>query len=307
MRILGHIHSFNDEEVIDRSLTALLKQTHALDHIVLVDNGSTDGTLLRHFPENVTVIRHSENRGTSGAVITGFQYAIDHGYEWIWLFDADTAPHRDALERLVGLYESLPADLQRQLWLLSSLHVDPHGPASPYQSVFTVRGAVPVKPDPAREFFEIDATIWSGSLYKLSAVRRVGLPSADYVLDWGEYEYGYRGKRSEYRALTHRLSIIEHNIGGGPALQLTRYRVGPLSFRMRELPPIRCYYLVRNMLYFWLYEYHVRSVHTLLPCFMRIGRLTLNFAVRFFTRRRQLSACLRGLSDGVRKNMGRRY
>ena len=29
---------------------------------------------------------------------------------------------------------------------------------------------------------------------------------------------------------------------------------------MRELPPIRCYYLVRNLLYFWLYEYHARTV-----------------------------------------------
>lgn len=307
MRILGHVHSFNDEDVIDRSLSALLKQTYPLDHIVLVDNGSTDGTLLRQFPENVTVIRHPENRGTSGAVITGLQYAINQGYDWIWLFDADTAPHCDALERLVNFYRSVPADLQRQLWLLSSIHVDPHGPALPYQSVFTVRGATPVGPDPARDFFEIDATIWSGSLYKLSAVQQVGLPSADYVLDWGEYEYGYRGKRHGYRALTHRLSIVEHNIGGGPALGLTRYRLGPVSFRMRELPPIRCYYLVRNMVYFWLYEYHVRNVHTLLPCFLRIGKLVLNFALRCVTRWGQLSACLRGVSDGLRKNMSRRY
>jgi glycosyltransferase involved in cell wall biosynthesis len=46
VRIVGHIHTFNDEEVIDRSLHALLRQTCPVDEIILVDNGSTDGTLV---------------------------------------------------------------------------------------------------------------------------------------------------------------------------------------------------------------------------------------------------------------------
>ncbi len=76
MKILGHIHTFNDEEVIDLSLQALLDQTYPLDEIVLVDNASTDGTLQRNFPSKVTIIRHTENLGTSGAVATGLQYGI---------------------------------------------------------------------------------------------------------------------------------------------------------------------------------------------------------------------------------------
>ena len=125
MRILGHIHTFNDEDVIDRSLGALLDQTYPVDEILLVDNGSSDGTLGRSFPDKVTVIRHQENQGTSGAVIAGFQYAIDRGYDWIWILDADSAPRKDALEKLVHLYQSFFPDLQGQLWRLASLPVDP--------------------------------------------------------------------------------------------------------------------------------------------------------------------------------------
>ena len=38
MRILGHIHTFNDEEIIDRSLRALLDQTYPVEEIVTEKN-----------------------------------------------------------------------------------------------------------------------------------------------------------------------------------------------------------------------------------------------------------------------------
>src|SRR5262249_3315415 len=153
------------------------------------------------------------------------------------------------------------------------------------------------RPEPGSIFYEFDATIWSGSLYRLSVAERLGLPNPHYVLDWGEYEYGYRGKIYGYRAFMHQESIVDHNIGDGPALHLTSYRFGPISFQMRELPPIRCYYLVRNMLYFWLYEYHVRNFHTLSTCFLRVAKLTACFLLRLGTHRPELSACLHGIWD----------
>lgn len=307
MRILGHIHTFNDEDVIDRSLRALLDQTYPLQEIVLVDNASTDGTLNRSFPAHVKIIRHQENLGTSGTVIAGMQYAMENQYDWIWLFDADSAPRRDALEKLVDLYEKFPAGLQEQVWLLSCQQVDSLAELSHYAVTFTAKGCSQIAPRPEQVVYEFDATIWSGSLYKLAAVQKIGLPEINYVLDWAEYEYGYRGQRCGYRAFLHQGSIIEHNIGGGPALHFTSYRVGPIAFRMRELPPIRCYYLVRNLLYFWFYEYHVQNVHTLsIHCF-KVVKITFNFLMRAGTHWPELSACLRGIWDGLCKNMHKRY
>jgi rhamnopyranosyl-N-acetylglucosaminyl-diphospho-decaprenol beta-1,3/1,4-galactofuranosyltransferase len=67
MRVLAHIHTYNEAGFIERALAALQQQTRPLDAIVIVDNASTDGTVDRAFPENVTVIRNSTNLGTSGA------------------------------------------------------------------------------------------------------------------------------------------------------------------------------------------------------------------------------------------------
>ena len=304
MRILGHIHTFNDEAVIDRSLNALLDQTYPLDEVIIIDNGSTDNTLNRPFPEQVKVIRHSEQRGTSGAVITGMQYALEKGYDWIWVIDADSAPRRDALQKLLELYQSFSADLQAKTWLLASLPIENTNQKVCHGVIFTPRGCRQVRPDPNKLFYECDFTIWSGSLFKLEAVKKVGLPEADYVVDWGEFIYGYLGKQAGYRAFTHQQSILDHNM---EVLHLTSYRFGPFSFGMRELAPFRCYYIVRNYLYFWLYGYEVRNFYTLSFCLLRIIKFIGCFLLRPSTHLPQLSACLRGVWDGVCKNMRHRY
>jgi len=305
MRILGHIHTLNDEEVIDRSLQALLAQTYPLDGILVVDNGSTDGTLKRSFPQHVTVIRHPENRGTSGAVVTGMQYALEKGYDWIWLFDADSAPRGDALKKLVDLYQSFPSDVREQIWFVASLPVDAATQEPWHGTRFTPRGPKSVQPDPAQAFYECDVAMWTGSLYRLARVQRVGLPSVDYVLDGGECEYGYRGKRLGYRAFVHQGSILDHNIGCQPAARFTSHRLGPLSFKLLELAPIRWYYASRNNLYFWLYEYHERNLYHVLREFSSF----LNHLTKFvlLLRRPELTACLRGMRDGLCKNMHHRY
>ena len=162
-------------------------------------------------------------------------------------------------------------------------------------------------PDPAEPVYECHGTIWSGSLFKVESVREVGLPSVDYVLDWGEYAYGYEGFRRGYRSFMHQGSVIRHNIGAEASLGFRAYKLGPFTIRLIELAPIRCYYVTRNPLYFWLYVYHVRNARILLPRVFKILALTLNFLVRPISHGAHLRACLRGIWDGLRKNLKARY
>src|SRR4051794_37239060 len=112
MRVLVHIHTLNDADVIDRAIKAIQRQTLPVDGIVIVDNASTDGTLERAALKHATVLRHPENRGTSGAVHSGFRFALEQDYDWIWVFDADSAPEPDALEKLLDLYAEFSPNLQ---------------------------------------------------------------------------------------------------------------------------------------------------------------------------------------------------
>src|SRR5207248_11426032 len=108
MRVLAQLHTFNEADVIDQALDRLQRQRRKPDAIIIVDNGSTDRTLDRTFPDWVTVIRHATNLGTSGTVRTGFAYAVTQEFDWIWILDADSVPEPDALENLLGFFELLP-------------------------------------------------------------------------------------------------------------------------------------------------------------------------------------------------------
>src|SRR5271166_5416389 len=104
MRVLAHIHTMNDAAVIEQLLEGLRRQTRPPDAILIVDNASTDGTLDRTFSESVTIIRNPENLGTSGTVRIGFAHALEHGFDWIWVFDADSVPAPNVLENLVAFF-----------------------------------------------------------------------------------------------------------------------------------------------------------------------------------------------------------
>jgi glycosyltransferase involved in cell wall biosynthesis len=323
VRILVHIHSFNDADIIEQTLAAVNKQNRPVDSILIVDNASMDGTLDR-VPERVIAIRHPQNVGTSGAVRTGFTYALAHGFDWIWILDADSHPEPDALKNLLDLYNSWPESQQDQTAFLSCL---PHneGDGLPlHGGVFTPLGRAPVHPRPEDIYYLCHVTNWSGCLYRLNAVKAIGLPNADYVLDWGEYEYAYRAMKAGYKSFIHQKSILRHNIRGKPSLVRVKRKLGPFILTFFELPAFRCYYTCRNPLYFAIYEIAEGrlgvfrgAVWRILPAagrpgvlrgtFWRALLLTLNFVIRPHNHREHIWACVRGIWHGFTGNIAARY
>ncbi|WP_136715841.1 glycosyltransferase family 2 protein [Halorientalis salina] len=60
-----------------------------VDEVVVVDDGSTDGTAAVARDHGATVIKHVFNTGVGGAVRTGYRYAIRHEFDFIVQVDAD--------------------------------------------------------------------------------------------------------------------------------------------------------------------------------------------------------------------------
>ena len=57
MRVLAHIHTLNDADIIDRTIGAVLRQTRPVDGILVVDNASSDDTLSRPSLEHASMRR----------------------------------------------------------------------------------------------------------------------------------------------------------------------------------------------------------------------------------------------------------
>ncbi len=81
------IPAYNEAPAIGKVLAELCRYPY---RVVLVDDGSTDGTLDEACPYPVTILRHAINLGQGGALHTGIQYALqDPAIQTIVTFDAD--------------------------------------------------------------------------------------------------------------------------------------------------------------------------------------------------------------------------
>ena len=307
MRVLAHIHTFNDADIIDRTIEAVLLQTRPVNGILVVDNASTDGTLDRPSLKHAMVVRHTENLGTSGAVASGFRFALEQGYDWIWILDADSFVRPDALEKLLELDNGSPRSLQNKVAFLACLARNQRDDQPYHGAAFTRYGLTVVKPRPGERHYRCQITIWSGCLYRLAAVRRVGLPDPNYVLDWGEFEYGNRLMKAGYTGFIHQEAILHHNIRGAPSLNPTDLKFGFTTARFYEFPPIRCYYMCRNMLYFTFYDFAQRRSGLVRRVFWSVFKLTVNFLLRPRNHRGQIHACFRGMWHGLTGNIAARY
>ena len=86
-------------------LESLLQAGAVPDHIILVDNGSQDGTIeaiISHFPEKFQYIKNEENLGFVIGSNQGISLALQQGAKWILLLNNDTIVAPDFMEQLAA-------------------------------------------------------------------------------------------------------------------------------------------------------------------------------------------------------------
>lgn len=105
-QILAIAVTFNAMPWVDKCLGSLEKSPAAPD-ILIVDNGSLDGTpeyIAENWPQ-ATVVDNGENAGFGEAANTGLKYALAHGYDFVFLLRQDSWLERDTLEKMVAAWK----------------------------------------------------------------------------------------------------------------------------------------------------------------------------------------------------------
>ncbi len=133
--MMGHSHSaapasiaavvvtYNRLALLQECVAALRAQTRPLNEIIVVNNGSSDGSTewLASQPD-LTVVNQA-NSGSAGGQYTGIKMAFAKGHEWLWCMDDDTIPTSSALAE----FESSMPFSEASTGFLWSLILDPSG------------------------------------------------------------------------------------------------------------------------------------------------------------------------------------
>ncbi len=111
MKLLIVVPAFNLAEAI-APVVREIRQTVPAATVLVIDDGSSDKTAGRAKVDNqVQVVRHEENRGKGAALRTGFDWAVQEGFDAVVTLDGDGQHPPSAIPDLVSRQEETGADL----------------------------------------------------------------------------------------------------------------------------------------------------------------------------------------------------
>ena len=206
MKILASVLTHNRKNLLKRCISALDNQTRKGFDILIIDNGSTDGTMemlndlkSRHHAMDVIT---QENLGSAGGWSRAIKFALENDFDFIWLMDDDGYPDSKALEVLTEFLQSHKNKLScvSSIVLNENDHnklvfnlpiLDKYG----YPKLFGFKRKFRSKKDLIRNQI-IDtypfAHLFNGALISLEAVRNIGNVNKDFYIYGDEVDYFFR-------------------------------------------------------------------------------------------------------------------
>ena len=217
-RVVAVVVAYNRRDLLVAALDAIAAQTRPLDHVVVVDNASTDDSLTvagRHAsaPEVLALAR---NTGGAGGFAAGLAHAVAPSdgsapADLVWLMDDDTIPTPTALAELLVARDAFEAAGGEPVAVAGSRAVWTDGREHPMNTPrrrpradadevrrAQVAGAVPVR-----------SSSFVSMLVDARAVREDGLPAADYFIWNDDFEFSTRLLRHR-PGLYVPASVVEH-------------------------------------------------------------------------------------------------
>lgn len=227
--------TYNRLTLLKECIESLRSQTYNDIDIIVVNNGSTDGTLdWLSEQQDITTITQG-NLGGAGGFYTGLKYIAENGYEYCWLMDDDVVCRNDALEYLIKAAHQAP-----NFGFICSKVIDVDGKSVNMPSIDdrSKDGHYPNWLDKIEyHLLKVKAATFVSVLIPTLKVRKVGLPIKEYFI-WGD--------DAEY---TMRLSLDSDCFLAYDSVVIHKRSMKQMLGFMTETNPIRLknwYYMLRN-------------------------------------------------------------
>ena len=198
MNIIAVVVTYNRLELLKRNI-ACLKQNRPVSCIIVVNNGSTDGTTAWLSNEEGLVVINQENVGGSGGFYSGIRQACLMEADWIWCMDDDVFPRSDCMEHLllhvangnVGILA--PRRLQEGKIFTNDFQT--LNLTNPFTSLYKRKLSKMEISYPV----EICGTAFEGLFIRRSVVDKIGLPNKELFIFCDDTDYCIRTIMAGYK------------------------------------------------------------------------------------------------------------
>lgn len=229
------IVNWNGVKLIASCLEALQAQTYHAMEIILVDNGSTDGSaeFVRQYFPGVTLIQSESNLGFSGGNNLGLKYA--HG-DHIALLNNDAVPTKKWLEYLVnGIEEENVGICASNILVFGTDFIDSAGDGCTTVAAGYKRG----EGERALNFFsatDVFGACAGAALYKRELIDDIGFFDDDFFLIHEDTDLNFRARLAGWRCKFAPAAVVYHKV---------RSSIGNMS-------DMAVYYSNRNVEMVWI-------------------------------------------------------
>lgn len=219
--------NYNGLDLLNKCLRSLKQSNYSSYKVLVVDNGSTDGSaefIARQYPDYVKLQKNQDNLGFSKGNNEAIKLCFDSDY--IVLLNNDTEVEPDWLAELIAVAEKDPTigALQPKLRSLKDRNMfDHNGAAGGYFDRFgytVCRGRVfyTIEKDTG-QYDDVREVFWAGGpaiLLRRRVLQEVGLLDEDFQAHFEEIDLCWRIRLAGYRILYVPSAVVYHLWGGTP-------------------------------------------------------------------------------------------
>lgn len=246
-------------EILD-AIESLLRQSLS-PYVIVVDNASTDDSTQRiasKYPD-IEIIRHTKNKGYAGGVNPGFKRAIELGATYAAPFNDDAIADKRWLEHLVEYLDTHPKVGAGACKVLTAdgQQLDSTGDYYTNWGLPYPRGRREYDLRKYDEQADIFAASGAASLYRVNALREVGLLDEDFFAYYEDVDLSFRLQLAGWKVAYVATAVVYHQIG------MTSARVkGFTTYQtMKNLPLLLFKNVPRK--YLWTMGWRFFIAHTL--------------------------------------------
>ena len=206
---------YNRRKFTENYLDALLRQSVKDFKVIIVDDGSTDGTsemIEQGFPE-VILLKEEGDLWWAEATNVGVRYALEHNADYIMTLNDDTLPVEDFVEKMLYWAEKQPKALLGAFAIDVDTNKPVYGGEIRYWSLLKKNInllTTTIAPKDQHGLHEVNIYPGRGLLIPYVVFQEIGLyDSKNFPQTYADYDFTFRAIKKGYKIFSNYDAVIK--------------------------------------------------------------------------------------------------